>query len=435
MDKTELMSYVTTQRERDKAVILSVVRSFGPVSQVEIRHLTHLRSSSISQLVNELLQEGRLKISGRSDNPTGRKQILLGVNEEQGFLLGIEFDSETVVAGAMDLSPRIRSLAKEPTIRDRGLTGLVEQLKRCARRALEQAGVPLCRLRGIGIADVGLVNRRTGTSVMSSQLEFWRDVPLVRLFEEEFHVPVFLENATRCRASAERMLGAGESSDDMIYVEYGAGIGAAIFSGGRVLEGRHTSAGEFGHTRAGAAGTACKCGSFGCLEAVAGSPALASRFREILREGAPSSALGPAGGDASRVTGWDVLKAARSGDKVCLLIVEEMSRHLAAGLANLVNLLDPARIVLDQRLEICGPEFLDQIRRAIRLQALTHLTEDLVVCYGTVGVEAGVLGAGLLSLDALFAIPELKPPRFLVEPEAVSAMQEQRSAGNSSIPT
>ncbi|MCC6390053.1 MAG: hypothetical protein IT167_05595 [Bryobacterales bacterium] len=147
MDKTELMSYVTTQRERDKAVILSVVRSFGPVSQVDIRHLTHLRASSISQLVNELLEEGRLKISGRNDNPTGRKQILLGINEEQGFLLGIEFDSEFVVAGAMDLTPRIRSLAKQPAIRDKGVSGLVEQLKRCARRALEQARIPPRRLR------------------------------------------------------------------------------------------------------------------------------------------------------------------------------------------------------------------------------------------------------------------------------------------------
>ena len=71
------------------------------------------------------------------------------------------------------------------------------------------------------------------------------------------------------------------------------------------------------------------------------------------------------------------MQAAQAGDKVCLSIAEEMSRHLALGLANLVNLLDPARIVLDQRLEICGPEFLEQIRRTVRLQALSHLTDGL----------------------------------------------------------
>ncbi len=423
------MSFVSTQRERDKAVILNVVRNFGPVSQVEIHRLTHLRTSTISQLTKELLQGGHLQVSGRSDNPTGRKQVLLKVNEEQGFLLGIEFDSDLVVAGVMDLVPKIRGLVKEPTRRDGGVEGLIQQLIACGKRALAEAGVPLRRLRGIGLADVGLVNRRTGMTIVSSQLDFWRDVPLARRFEDAFEAPALLDNATRCRGNAERLLGAGESAEDLIYIEYGAGIGSAIFSNGRVIEGHRTSAGEFGHTRVTPTGPACKCGSFGCLEAVAGSPALANRFREIIREGGSSLALSLVpGGDPALVTGWDVLKASRAGDKVCLLIVEEMARHLATGIGNLVNLLDPARIVLDQRLEVCGPDFLEQLRRAIRLQALTHLTDDLVLCYGSLGEEAGVLGAGLLSLEELFAIPELKPPRFLVEPQQVASSRKTTCA-------
>jgi predicted NBD/HSP70 family sugar kinase len=206
----------------------------------------------------------------------------------------------------------------------------------------------------------------------------------------------------------------------MIYVEYGAGIGAAIFSGGRVIEGCHTSAGEFGHTRVSTANVPCKCGSFGCLEAVAGGPALAARLREILREGGASTLLPRSGGDTESITGWDVLAAARAGDKLCLSIAAEMSRYLAIGLANLVNLLDPARIVLDQRLEVCGSDFLDDLRRAIRMQALSQLTDDLVICFGSMGETAGVLGAGLLCLEELFAIPELKPPQFLREGRAAA---------------
>jgi predicted NBD/HSP70 family sugar kinase len=137
-----------------------------------------------------------------------------------------------------------------------------------------------------------------------------------------------------------------------------------------------------------------------------------------MREGGSSLALARAGGDPAQVSGWDVLEAARAGDKICLSIAEEMSRHLAIGLANLENLLDPARIVLDQRLEICGSEFLDQIRRTVRLQALSHLTDDLVICFGSLGETAGVLGAGLLSLEEVFSIPELKAPQYLREGHA-----------------
>jgi predicted NBD/HSP70 family sugar kinase len=409
------MKFVTTQRERDTAVILNVVRNFGPLSRVDINRLTGLRASTISQLSRDLLKQRRLEEAGLSDNPTGRKQVLLRINQEQGFLLGIEFDAETVLAGVMDLTPKIRGRVRETTRLDGGEAGLVDQLKDCARRALAQTGVSPRSLRGIGIADVGLVNRHQGVSILSSQLEFWRGVPLARIFEDTFGVPTFIDNATRCRGNAERLLGSGESSDDMIYVEYGAGIGAAIFSGGKVTEGRRNNAGEFGHTRVSMANVPCKCGSFGCLEALAGSPALANRFREIVREGGSSLALVKTEGDASQVTGWDVLQAAQAGDKVCLSIAEEMSRHLALGLANLVNLLDPARIVLDQRLEICGPEFLEQIRRTVRLQALSHLTDGLVICFGSLGESAGLLGAGLLSLEELFTIPELKPPQYLRE--------------------
>jgi hypothetical protein len=90
------------------------------------------------------------------------------------------------------------------------------------------------------------------------------------------------------------------------------------------------------------------------------------------------------------------------------------------GLGNVVNLLDPARIVLDRRLELCGEPFLDQLRRAIRMQALSHITGDLVVCYGALREEAGVLGAALMVLEELFSIPDLKPPRFLLEPDTLA---------------
>src|SRR5262249_48595707 len=146
----------------------------------------------------------------------------------------------------------------------------------------------------------------------------------------------------------------------------------------------------------------------------------------IIRESGESSATMSGIESLETLDGWAVLRAAREGNKLCTLIVDEMTRHLAVGLGNLVNLVDPEAIVLDQRLEMCGPKFLENLRRAIRLQALSHLTENLVVRYGTLGGEAGVLGAGLLVLEELFGIPDLKPPRFLIEPDIV----EGRAAGH-----
>ncbi|MCL5742735.1 MAG: ROK family protein, partial [Acidobacteria bacterium] len=269
---------------------------------------------------------------------------------------------------------------------------------------------------------------RPGVSAMSSQIGFWKDVPLAKLVADEFGVKVLVESATRAKAVAERVIGVGDMAEDMLFVEYGAGIGGAVIAQGRLLLGCAGAAAEFGHTHVLEGGPPCQCGSFGCLEALAGSSALAARFRRILQEGGNSLAVELAGGQPEKVTGWKVLEAANSGDKICTAIVEEMGRYLGLGLANLVNLFNPSMVVLDHRLKLAGPALLDQLTRIVRLQALGRSSQDLLMQFGRLGDEAGILGAALLVLDSLFEIPALKPPQYLLDPSAAESLGGARRA-------
>jgi len=415
------MNYVATKSARDKHVIQAVVWRFGPLSRVEIHKLTHLRPNTISALVRELLHEGCLVEAGPSDNPMGRKQILLRLDEEHRFVAAVELDDEFVTASAMDLFPRIRSSVKEPTDLSGGIDGLVRQLLSCTRRAIEQAGVSNRALIGIGIADSGLVNSQDGVVVTSSTIDFWKQVPLKAIFEREFRIPVLLEDKTRARAMAERMLGAGQGAQDMIYIDYGRGIGAGIILDGKLLRGHRWAAGEFGHTHVSEDNTACPCGSFGCLEAMAGALALELRIRKAISEGSIPQGLASRGADANGISAWQVLKAASLGDKTCSTIVEQAGNYLGLGLANLVNLFNPSMIVLDRRLEQAGQSLLDQIVRIVKRQALSHSTEDLEIRFAKLDQEAGVLGMGLMLLERHFEIPALRPPRFMIEPIAKPA--------------
>jgi glucokinase-like ROK family protein len=409
------MKYVKTKPERDKQIIEFVVREFGPISRVKIHELTHLRLNTISRLVRELLNEGHLVEDGHLDNPMGRKQILLRFNPEYSFLVGVEFDDEMVIAATMDLSPKKKSVVKEPTYLEGGAEGLIKQLVSCTRRVIEQPEVSGHPLIGIGIADPGLVNTRDGVVVTSSTIDFWKQVPLTDIFQKQFGIPVLLESKTRARAMAERMLGAGELSEELIYVDYGAGIGAGIILDGKILRGQRCAVGEFGHTHMVEDGPACKCGSFGCLEALAGAVALQSRVRKAISEGGTSQAVALAGGNADEISAWTVLKAARLGDKTCSAVVEQAGNYLGLGLANLVNLFNPSMIVLDQRLELAGQGLLDQILRIIKRQALNYSTADLEVRFAKLGEEAGVLGVALMLIEQHFEIPRVKPPRFMIE--------------------
>jgi predicted NBD/HSP70 family sugar kinase len=215
------------------------------------------------------------------------------------------------------------------------------------------------------------------------------------------------------------MLGAGNKMENLVYIDYGVGIGAAVVVDGRLLYGQGCGVGEFGHTHVTEGGPACKCGSIGCLEALVGTGAVLAKIRQALAEGAHSQVLSMAGGDPKNLTAGMVLKAAKAGDKICSHIVTDMANHLGQGISNLVNLFNPAVVVLDKRLEMAGDLALDQITQVVRRQALSSAVEGLSLTFGKLENEPGLLGIGLMVLDRHFEIPELRPPRFMIEPVQV----------------
>jgi N-acetylglucosamine repressor len=146
-----------------------------------------------------------------------------------------------------------------------------------------------------------------------------------------------------------------------------------------------------------------------------GANALVARIRKALQEGASSQVLSLAGFDEKNITAWKVLHAANAGDKLCGHVVAELAKYLGLGISNLVNLFNPATVVLDQRLESAGEGLLDQIMQVIRRHALSNSVERLSLRFARLASEPGLLGIGLLVLDKHFEIPDFRPPRFMIE--------------------
>jgi N-acetylglucosamine repressor len=397
------VTIVKAKSQRDKHLIEALVYQQGPISRVGIHALTNLRRSTISLLTRQLLTEGKLIEAGPSDNPLGRKQILLELNRKFGFLVGVEFDDERVTVGVMDLQPSVTRVISEATDLSQGKEGLLRQLQSAVRRVVAASRLPWSKLLGIGIADPGLVDTRRGVTTSSSTIDFWNDVPLTATFEKEFKVPVLVESKTRAKAIAEQMLGVGQREPNMIYLDYGTGIGAGVIVDGKLLYGHSCGVGEVGHTNMVRSGPTCKCGSNGCLEAVAGASAVENRTRKALSEGVSSRLLAMAQEDPSRITVWLVLEAARTGDKMCWNIVAEIAEELGVAMANLVNLFNPCMIVFDQRLSAAGDEFLNLILRVVKSNALAGSASGLSLRFATLGREAGLLGVGLQILERQFS--------------------------------
>lgn len=386
----------------DRQWIEGLIRTHGPISRVGIYQLTQLRRSTISQLTHQLLDEGKLIEVGRSDNPLGRKQILLKLNPKFGFIGAVQFDDQQARAAVLDLEPSVVHTVTEPTDLSHGQEGLLRQLKSLLRRAVKGSKCPWSRCIGIGIADPGLVDTRNGVVTSSSTIEFWNNVPVRERFQSEFKLPVLVESKTRTTALAECMLGAGQKQPNMIYFDYGTGIGAGVILDGSLLYGANCGAGEVGHVNVLKSGPRCKCGSNGCLEALAGASAVEQRVREALAEGVASHALSSL--EPSQITAWKVFEAAAANDKLCWNIVTEVAEDIGIAVANLVNLFNPSVIVMDHRLRAAGDEFLGLVARIVKSYALAGSTESLHLCFARMGDEAGLLGIGLRVLDDHFAL-------------------------------
>jgi N-acetylglucosamine repressor len=408
-----VMKRVSAKPEHDKQVVEALIRRFGPVSRAKIHEMTGIRPSATSQIVRQLLAERRVLEAGVEDGRLGRKGVLLRLNDEFQHVAAVEFDDETVVAGITNLSPRITHVSCAPAILDHGAPGLIRQLIDTLKRAIAESGIEADSLAGIGIADPGLVDSRNGITVTSSTIGFWKDVPLKEIFEKEFGLPVLVETRTRAKTVAERKE-SGDGAGTMVYIDYGTGIGAGLFVDGRLLYGHHSAAGEFGHTHIIEDGPACNCGSFGCLEAIVGLRAVEARVRRALADGGQTELLEMANGDPSRINGWMVFEAASRGDKISINIVAEVARYLGLGIANLVNLFNPAVVVIDSSLRAAGQDLLDQIVSIIRRQALREFTGHLEVRYARLSDHAGVLGAAAMVLDRHFEIPSFGTPAAFV---------------------
>ena len=285
----------------------------------------------------------------------------IGIDVGGTKLLGVALDSDGSVAAR-------RRVPTPPAVED-----FVDQLV----ELIESLG-PATSL-GIGVP--GLVSA-DGTVRASAHLAEVRNVPLGAILEERLaklelvHAMVIYNDAT-ATTIAEWQLGAGRGVDDLVVVTFGTGIGGGFVFGGRVYRGANGHAGELGHVVVEADGRPCACGRRGCWERYASGTALADA--------------------AGRSTGEEAIAAFRNGDRRATDAFAELTRWIGVGLANLVNSLDPARIVVGGGLVSLGEELLGPSREhlAATLYQTDHRDIPPVVA-AELGAEAGAVGAALL---------------------------------------
>jgi glucokinase len=308
--------------------------------------------------------------------------------------IGIDVGGTKMLAVALDPSAPGQLLAEHRVPTPPAGEGLIEALVELVAEVDAIVGTPAS---AVGVGVPGLVDR-DGVLYVGAHLQRVDRLPIAALLSERTGRPVVVDNDANGHAVGEHRCGAARGVDDALVVTFGTGIGAGMISGGRLLQGAHGFAGEPGHMVVDPAGPPCPCGRRGCWEQFASGTGLGRLGRDAALAGRLEAALVLAGGDPDEVRGEHVTAAARAGDAEALAVLDELGRWIAVGLANLVNLMDPALIVIGGGVGGAADLVLPAISGQISAEALGHgRRPDVPIIAAQLGERAGAIGMALLA--------------------------------------
>jgi glucokinase-like ROK family protein len=239
------------------------------------------------------------------------------------------------------------------------------------------------------------------------------DRPIAQLLQEKYGKPVHVEHDVKAMALGERWFGTARTVNNVLVLNVGWGLGLGILIDGKIYYGRDGYAGEFGHIQIIRDGELCECGKNGCLETVASGKAIGKRAKERLLKGSTSKLLQICDGNIDKVDAELVAKTALTGDRFSIEILEEAGRYLGEGVAQLINLYNPEKIILGGRVSQAGQFILDPVRTTATKLSLVQLVNGVEFTTSTLGVNAGALGVAMLATRDIFEVEHLNPTAFV----------------------
>jgi glucokinase-like ROK family protein len=393
-------------RKLNTSLILDCLRTRGPLSRARLSAVTGLNRSTVSSLVNDLLEEHLVREIGLEPAGRGRPGMLLELSPDGGCAVGVEIGVDFISVVLTDFIAQILWRQRISSDPEDGQGVIVERAEAIVRAALEIGKDRGLRPLGIGVGVPGLVDVQQGSLVFAPNLH-WRDVPLRQMWTQRFNLSVFVENEANAAALGEYYFGVARDVQSLIYLSAGVGLGGGIIIKGKLFRGSGGYAGEVGHMTMDPNGEPCGCGKRGCWETVVGPRAIVRQVREALETNAESQIRTLVQDDLESIDVDVVVRAAQAGDHVARKALEEVGVQLGIGIANLVNAFNPEMVVLGGALSLASTFLLPVIEETARKHALAQPYDIVKVAASAHGADACVVGAVALVLDEILREPML----------------------------
>jgi len=384
--------------EPNEVRVLRLVRDRGAISRIEIAKTTGLHKATITDLVSKLINAGFLEDTGEvgSRRKVGRRRRLLQFLPNAGLVAGVDIRMTQVTVAIADLNAHVILQDYFDYQADDSVDQVLSQVAVMIRALLKATKNSPTKLVGVGIGIQGIIDCSTNTLVLSSNKSQWHGESLSARLEQEFRMPVYVENDVKTMALGEYLFGAAKGTKDFVHLWVGEGVGAGIMINGQLLHGIASAAGEIG---------------LNSLELSAVDEAtypLTFRDQKIFGQLLNDANLiesyrrfaGNSHGDD--ITVPFVAERARLGDQVAQQVIDEFVSLLSVLSISMVNTLNPEMIVLGGKLAKSFPAIAEMLQNRIHQNVLTSSAEAVRVRCAASAENGVVLGAAGLVLYELF---------------------------------
>jgi predicted NBD/HSP70 family sugar kinase len=379
-----------TARQINRRITLNFLRHHQPLSRADLSRRSGLQRSTVSAIVDQLIEEGWVTEGAIGRLPRGRRPRFLHLNVERTGIVGVNLRPETTTVGLANVDARFEEQRAFPTPKDPA--AFVRTVARTI--ASLRAAHPRMVCEGVGMSLPGRVDE-TGRLVFAPNLG-WGDVDLRQMLQTATELPVNVENAANACALGELWFGQhDEHIRHLVAVTISEGIGVGVLLNGQLVRGAHAMAGEFGHMTLDETGPPCACGKRGCWERYASNSAAVDFYL--------AGANAKRGQEPPRFE--DILRLASAGDARAVETLERMAHFLGVGLATIVTGLAPQVVVLIGEVtsawDRLGPIVNDVVaRRALRETPIRIIPTDHTT-------QPRLRGAVTLVVQQHFGVPNI----------------------------
>ncbi|MEP1486842.1 MAG: ROK family transcriptional regulator [Algibacter sp.] len=387
----------------NKKVVLKLIKHNDQISRSALTKESGLTPPTITRIVDELIYvDGLVESLGVGDSSGGRPPVIVKFKNEKNYIIGIDLGGTYIRGCMVDLNANFISEIQVPTELDKGFTSIVDKVVKLIHKLQKRKEVD-AKIWGVGIGVSGLVNSETG--IIESSPDFvWSSIDLRKELEKHLDLPFFYDNCSRLMALGELKMGIRENQRNFVVMNIGYRVGSGIVVEGNLLKGFLGFAGEFGHISVDTdSSVQCKCGMYGCLEALAsghrianlGKQALASNNSELLKELSM--------GNENLITAELVANAAKKGDAVSIGIYDEVTEYLCKGIGTIANLLNPETIYIGGGVSL-NEDLLFNLIENKKDKYLLPANNKIKILPCSHGDQATSIGAVSLVLEKILAL-------------------------------